>query len=355
MDSDISDIQNAPASQQSPLWITHLLLLLSSLMFGAVPIGTKTVLTMHVSPFTVAQTRILAAGLLCIAADLVFFRGRPSRHDALRMMVIGGLGVSLLQYLVSTGLTLTSSLHGLLIMATVPMMTLMIGALMGKEQLTPRKLLGILIGFGGVGYLLMGREAAHAGSVHHTPQEMLTGDLLIVLNASLFANYLVNAKPYLKKYHPVTVAGYGYLGFLVGILALSLMKDSLHWSLLPSLPSLTEMYQQISHAPEVALWSLAFLAIGAGVLAYVFQNIGLTRLTSSTVASYMFLQPVFGCFLAWLILGEAMSGQVLAATVLILGGLGLSLWERRPTPSQQLAVVPMSAPHSGNQRTAEAS
>jgi len=64
----------------------------------------------------------------------------------------------------------------------------------------------------------------------------------------------------------------------------------------------------------------------------------------SLVATYAYVNPVVALFLGWIVLGEALTGSVLAATAVILVGVGVvvgSERHRRPPPPSD----PCTDPH----------
>ena len=79
------------------------------------------------------------------------------------------------------------------------MLVLIISALIIKERITKRKVIGILIGAAGAIILI-----AYGKQVRFTSNQIL-GDILILVNAISFGIYLVLVKTLMNKYHPLTV------------------------------------------------------------------------------------------------------------------------------------------------------
>ena len=78
--------------------------------------------------------------------------------------------------------------------------------------------------------------------------------------------------------------------------------------------------------------SIAFLILFASILAYFLNALALKTASSTLVAVYICLQPIFVAVLAVWILGEALTWTIVLSGVLIFSGLALSATQRTPTP-----------------------
>ncbi|MFM7468161.1 MAG: DMT family transporter [Vampirovibrionales bacterium] len=336
------------------LWIAHGAMFLCALTFASIPTVNKLAMQEGCAFLEVAQWRILLSGLVCLVYESVrgslredlkqwyqHFtpQGKRSKTptpqeaqappqgyvpwtDRCMMMLLGGTGVALLQYFLSWGLSMTTGIHGLLIMTTVPLITLCLGCFRGQEQLSLPRVMGMLLGFSGVAYLLLSQSPTHVAQHHHL---MLFGDALIICNALLYANYLTQSKPYTQRYAAMTVTMYNYLGVFAFILGYSCLHDLWHVSLPFSivLPSFSTMVHHAMNASPLALGCLVWMALMGSVVAYVCQNKALQVLSASSVASYAFIQPLLGATIAWLTLGEQLTWHTVGACTFIFAGLYL--------------------------------
>jgi drug/metabolite transporter (DMT)-like permease len=66
---------------------------------------------------------------------------------------------------------------------------------------------------------------------------------------------------------------------------------------------------------------LAFVVLGATVLAYLLYYLALDRLEPSKVAAFMYLQPVIAALVAYAVAGEALTSRFAAGGTLILAGV----------------------------------
>ena len=77
------------------------------------------------------------------------------------------------------------------------------------------------------------------------------------------------------------------------------------------------------HADSGAWIALAAILAFPTIIAYLFNLFALARVRASTVASYIFLQPVIAAAAGAVFLGERMTAWTMVAGVAILVGLAL--------------------------------
>src|SRR5262249_2674853 len=89
-----------------------------------------------VTPAALAMARILGEALVFVTAFLLRRRGPPVRslRDAAGLAALGLFGVVLNQALFLTGLRQTSPVAATLLVATIPVFAVVIGALAGRER-----------------------------------------------------------------------------------------------------------------------------------------------------------------------------------------------------------------------------
>ncbi len=78
--------------------------------------------------------------------------------------------------------------------------------------------------------------------------------------------------------------------------------------------------------------AMAYLALGSSILAYVLWYFALARGGIARVALAQFVQPVIALVLATLLLSERITLPLLAAAVVIVGGVFIA---QRPTASKE--------------------
>jgi drug/metabolite transporter (DMT)-like permease len=136
------------------------------------------------------------------------------------------------------------------------------------------------------------------------------------------ASYFVLQKPLLARTDAI------------GFTAASLFVATILFS-----PLATHIPAKLAAAPWPQLLSVLYLALFPTVVGFVCWSYALKRAPASRVASFLYLQPLMGCLIAWFWLGEvptwltvvggtlAVAGVVLAT----LPNLNLSMF-RKPVP-----------------------
>ena len=132
-------------------------------------------------------------------------------------------------------------------------------------------ILGVFLGLFGAGFLILNSSEIDGGS-------SFLGDVLVFINALSYAIYLIMIKSMMKKYHLVTVLKTIFLiGFII-ILPFG-------WTELPSIVEFADMTLEI--------WlKILFVVLFTTCGAYLLNIFAVSHLRSSTVAFYIYLQPL---------------------------------------------------------------
>ena len=90
-------------------------------------------------------------------------------------------------------------------MTTNPIMVLLAASLLIREQITMRKIFGIVVGITGACMLLLwGKNFSWSHS-------SVMGDSLVLINSLSFGVFLIMVKPLMQKYHTLTVMKWVFL------------------------------------------------------------------------------------------------------------------------------------------------
>jgi len=90
------------------------------------------------------------------------------------------------------------------------------------------------------------------------------------------------------------------------------------------------MYSISVNTISPGIWALiVYIAIGATASPYLLNAWALARVNPSTVAVYVYLQPLIGFLLAVIFLGENIDLKFIVAAVLVFIGVFLVTWRRR--------------------------
>lgn len=262
-------------------------------------------------PALLAGIRFIIAGL----AFLIFLKLRgyrlPLWREAVDQAVVG---IALLA--VANGTVVWSEQwvpSGItaLIVATVPFWMSGFDALMpAGDRLTPRKMMGIVIGFSGLVLLLWpdlkkGIEPSY-----------LKGILVLLIAPLAWAAGSMYSRYRKTTTHPMMAAAIqtlvaGFVLILIGT-------------------GLGEFKGLTITGPALA--AMAYLIVFGSIVGYSCYIYALGALPVSFVSMFAFINPVIAVLLGWLILDERLDIYVITATTVILAGV-LLVQSASPTPS----------------------
>lgn len=288
----------------------HLGLLLTNLFFASNYSAVKYFTSRHYAgPFGLNVIRI---GISLILFWILFLfnpsKMRIQKNEILPFIFCALTAIALNQMLFIKGLSLTFSIHASLLTLITPIMITVIAARILKERLTMQKIIGLFLGVSGAVILIATREGSAPG------ENVLLGDLLILLSAIAYTFYFILVKPLMKKYSAIKVMR---LVFTFGFFLI--------------LPLCTKEFSEITwHVFTFKEWLLLFLITIPGTfLAYIFNAYGIQKLSASIAGAYIYSQPVFAVAIAMIFLKEQLSIYKILAAVLIFGGVFLSNWKTK--------------------------
>jgi drug/metabolite transporter (DMT)-like permease len=179
----------------------------------------------------------------------------------------------------------------------------------GIERPSWRRLLGILLAAAGVIYLISpARADASAGSRF--------GDLLILGSAFIYGCYIVLSKPLVETY--------GALNTITWIFIVATIPTGLVGAISLRHSSLT--------AISTAGWeAIIYIVLVPTILAYYLLTAALKQVPPSTVAVYIYLQPLIAFLIAPAILGEAFTWRTAFAAALVFAGVAITTRRRQRT------------------------
>ena len=285
--------------------IAHIGLLATNIFF-AINLSAVKYITGNnfINPFGLNVIRVGISVILFWMLFLTNVKGSNKIHrvDIPRFIICALSGVAINQMLFVQGLSLTYSIHAVLLMLTTPILITIIAAIVVKEKITGYKILGLSFGIAGAILLL----TAHQNSGLAT--NVLLGNFLILINAIAYACYFVLVKPLMEKYNPIMVIRWVFtFGFFMVLPFGYQQFISIHWQAINT----------------VGYICLLLVVIGGTFLAYLFNVYGIKILGAATAGAYIYSQPVFAAIIAMVFLHEKLEGYKVFAAMLIFSGVYL--------------------------------
>jgi len=277
------------------------------LLFGINYVASKLIVKI-LPPLLWASVRVLVSGVVLFAITSSTGRKSPpwKREYFLPLTLFAFLGIIVSQGSFLLGLHYTTATNSAVLTTLIPIFTLLFITLFGKERLTGRRGLGFAFALAGV--LVMKRIENFSFSLSGSGNTLL-GDGLTVLNCLSYGLFLTLSKKFIEKHDPLWTTTWLFLVGGVGLTILA-TPDWLHFQA----PALN--FQLVA--------CMIFTIFGSTLLAYFLNNWALGRTKTSSVALYIYLQPVIASLLAWAFLDEVVSLRTLVSIALIFIGMLLA-------------------------------
>lgn len=307
--------------------MAYLYLVLASIFWGGSFAATRYALSHEgIGVLTLLAVRYVLAAAILLAVVLVrrWVRRGPGawegirREDRLRF-----LGVSLIYpatYMIfeTWGLDLSSAVIGVIVIASIPALTIALARFTLGERLSAAGWVGVALSMAGVvAVSVLAPESAPADALREAEggARPVLGALLLAVAAVLGAVYVVSARKLMLTYRPIT---------------LTLVQDVFGALFFLPLAAVETAREGLPTPGPAGILALAYLAVFAAVVAFLCFNRAIKELGASRSSLYLNLIPVFGVVGAWLVLGERLSPLQAAGGALVIGGVLLASWRGRP-------------------------
>lgn len=233
----------------------------------------------------------------------------PTRKDAGRAMLIGLLffGPSHLVYYAA--LTRTSSVEGTVLGTTAPVWTALMAFLFLSERVRGRRATAIGLGFIGAWVVSIGFAVPELRAGHTAGNLLYLFGVLAESAAGVFSAAIV------RRSSGITTLAFQVLGAVVTLILAPLL-----------LPGLFAFSVGTSLASVAAM---AYLVLLPGLFCFSVWYMLVERTPLSLMVLSILLQPPLSAMLAYFVLREPITPQIVIGAVLILSALVLGATERR--------------------------
>lgn len=253
----------------------------------------------QIAPLPYTAVRFTLMTLL--AFGVLFLRQRGSlptirREDLGRFLLVSFFGYVAYQLAFVFGLERTSPFSSSLLVALVPLFTVLILAAMG-ERTPPQGWIGLAIAVGGVGLFLWDKRG-DTGS--------LLGDGLSLLAGIAFAAYGVVNRPLVGRYPSQTLSAYTTLFGAVPLILLAVPTVA------------TTRWEAVSGPAWLAV---VYMAIFPVYVAYQLWNWAISRRGVAAATTFSLLVPIASGILSAIFYGESFGVWKIIGAALVLAGL----------------------------------
>jgi drug/metabolite transporter (DMT)-like permease len=285
----------------------------AAVLFGASVVAVR-VAVRDIPPTTLAVFRfgIGAVVLLGVATlvrpELVRIDLRSLRFIAL----LGGIVFSVFPLSFNAGLQFAPASRGALMLATMPIWSILLARTIVGERLSTRQVLGVGLSVCGVAIVI-----GESGLTLEGSGEALLGDSLLLITAFCGALYGVLAKRALSRHHSLTLVSYAMLFGTLLLLPVALVEGIIDelGQFDPSLGAL-----------------VLFLAIPGGAIAFGMWTAALAQLSPTQLAVYINLNPIVAAILGVVLLSERATPVFLVSFAIVIAGVLLVNWPASESP-----------------------
>lgn len=283
--------------------------IVSSMLGGCAGALTRYVIA-SIDSLSLAAFRFGIAFLIMLPIALATRSRWPRGRDWLGVAALGILFFSLFFVLYNIALRHTTAARGSLALSTLPLATMLVGALLGVEALSRRKTTGVLIAIGGVALAL-------ATGLSSAPPGAWRGDLVMLGATLLMALYSVWSRTFIGRS--------SRLGFLAAGMGFGAAASTLlawgqgRWA----------AFGGLDGGQWLAVVGIAVLGGAASFYLWVYA---LERTTPTRVTNTMTLNPVSASLLAAVLIGEPLGLNLLLGIVAVGGGIWIASTASNPAP-----------------------
>jgi drug/metabolite transporter (DMT)-like permease len=316
----------------------HMALIAVQILFGSWPIVGKIALQ-ELSTASLVAFRVAGAAIAFLILQSMVGRVKITRRsDYARLALYSLLGVVLNQLLFVKGLALTTVINATLLGTTIPIFALLVSIALGYDRVSFKKILGITLAAGGVIYLIDPVRADFSG-------QTTLGNLLIIANSISYGAYIAISKDLLKRYGALTVITWIFIFGSLATIPFGLYYTEAATPQL-SISVITFGYFGIYYIAASGIWlAVLYIILMPTVGAYYLNAWALARVAPSTVAAYIYLQPLIAFMLAPLILGESWNSRAWVAMLLIFAGVFIVTRRDRSYAIEEVSEHPEAMSH----------
>ena len=259
------------------IFLSHIALIIVNLIYALNYTIAKDVMPEYIQPSGFILLRVIGGSILFFLTYLFFVKERVKKKDFFRLMLCGLFGVAINQLFFFEGLNLTTPINAAIIMTISPVLVIITSAIIIKEKITVRKIIGIFLGLIGACILIL-----NSGDISFE-NDFFTGNILVLINATSYAIYLVLVKTLMKRYNPITVMFYVFIFGLIFVLPFGIDE--------------IQKIDLTTFNEEIYL-KIGFVVICTTFIAYMFNAFALKSLNPSVVSVYIYLQPLLASLIA---------------------------------------------------------
>ena len=270
----------------------------------------KDVMPTYIQGFGFIGIRLIGATIAFWLFGLLMPKQHIDKADRSAFLRAAFFGMAINMLAFFKGLEYSTPINSTVIITTTPIMVFLFSVILLKENIRPKRAIGVLIGFLGALSLVLFSQQAPANAPN-----ISLGNFLFIANASTYGLYMIYVKPLSEKYNTIHMLKWL---FLIGLLM----------TMPFTLPELLEVdFQQMPHS---VWWRIGFVVFGTTVMTYLLMVYAIRHLRATSLSVFTYLQPIIGIVYAALVGADFMTPVKWIAMSLVLLGVFLVTKQEQP-------------------------
>jgi drug/metabolite transporter (DMT)-like permease len=265
--------------------------------------GGATRFVVHATdPVTLGVFRF-GTGFLILLPIALYMKSRwPKGRDWIAVAALGILFFFAFSVLFNLAYTYTTAARGALTLSTMPLMTMLVGAVLGIETLTVRRTAGVLIAMTGVLFAL-------AFGLSNAPAGAWRGELVMFAATFCMSLYNVWSRPFIARSDPLAflTAGMGAAAFCLLVWALAIHGF--------------DAAAQFGRPQWIAI---AYLGVVGSAGAFILWVFALSRTSPTKTAVTITVNPVFASIVGAVAIGEGIGLNLIVGLAAVASGIWLA-------------------------------
>jgi drug/metabolite transporter (DMT)-like permease len=248
---------------------------------------------------------ILRLFLTC-AVFLIFLGAFPKkfspvqRKDIIPLFLLGFFGLVVYHLGLNYGEQYISPSVASLIIATIPVFTVIFATLLLKESVTWKIALGVPLSLCGVVIISLTGTSSNPFEVSY-----LSAAVAVLVSALVGAGYTIAGKKLLQRYSALSLTVYAFLFGSLG--------------LLPFLSS--SLITEVTALSWGGWGAVMFLALFPTVIGYLLWYVALEMKTASEISVFLYFIPVLSTIISYFLFQDPITWMFLLGGVFVIGGL----------------------------------
>jgi drug/metabolite transporter (DMT)-like permease len=285
-------------------WQVTLAILCCHILTGTASVSTRYLVSV-LPPVEVAFLRYFLGGLALLPFLFLF---RTTTLNRILLLKIAGLGMlffGLFPFLFSWAFIYTTAARGSLVLATMPIWTMLISKAIGHETVSAKSFIAIVLTLAGLVIALS--DKLLIVSEHGF---LFKGELIMLLTALVGAIYAIFSQQVLRLVPATTMTPLAMLAGCICLLPFTIASG---------------IDKHVMALSQPQLWLAVYLGVVAGGIAFFLFNWSLTRSSATFNTLFVTLNPITAIFLGYLFLGEIIEINFIVGVLIVFSGLGLAV------------------------------